>query len=357
MRKIVLMIVILTMISSSWVFAETTVSHERRSHVLESQSDVKKAPMKENKITAKKTTENDSANDKTDAESNTVSKNNGQSNVTVKAASDIEKKNIYHGVSVYTTRNDAEEKYNAALLDAKRNAVEQAGTFIEVHTDMKNFEITTDEIKVLSTAVVKLVPNSVKKQVVSNTNGIMKIRVEADFEVDITKLHDVVKEKTKDSYILVTKVINGVNINSIWFNKREDGKRNDISIGVSITYYNDYRKIFHEIFFTAWRDLENDIPVIISEKYPLAIVFTPQQGEKEYIYISPKDAYSYSSGDVLSIHFRLKTAGYIANWARYRVSLRYYEKNGIMKETFIPQNVLDQWREMIVAPQAIVENS
>lgn len=353
MRKIVLMVVILTMVSSSWVFAETTVSHERRSHVVENQSDVKEAPVKENKTASKKTAENGSNDDMKAVERNTV----GQSNVAVKAKIDNEKKNIYHGVSVYTTRNDTEEKYNAALLDAKRNAVEQAGTYIEVHTDMKNFEITTDEVKVLSTAVVKMVPNSLKKQVVSNTNGVMEIRVEADFEVNVTKLHDVIKDKTKDLYMLATKVINGVNIQSIWFNKREDGTHNDISIGVSVTYYNDYKKCTHELFFMAWRELENDLPVIISEKYPLAIVFTPQQGEKQYIYITPKDAYSYSGGDVMSIHFKLKTVGYIANWSRYRVSLRYYEKDGTMRETFIPQKVLDQWREMIVAPKALVEHN
>ncbi len=163
MRKIILVAVIITMISSSWVSAETVVRQERRFQVTESQSNVKKAPVKENKAADKKMVENGSATDKVAVESNSVTKENGQSNVTATAKEDNEKKNIYHGVSVYTTRNDTEEKYNAALLDAKRNAVEQAGTYIEVHTDMKNFEITTDEVKVLSAVVVRLVPNSIKK--------------------------------------------------------------------------------------------------------------------------------------------------------------------------------------------------
>ncbi|MBR5163048.1 MAG: hypothetical protein IKW79_03385, partial [Schwartzia sp.] len=68
-------------------------------------------------------------------------------------------KDIFTGVTVYTVDDDEDEEdaFEVALLDAKRDAVEQAGTYIEIMTNMRNYEITTDDVKVLSAAVVKMV--------------------------------------------------------------------------------------------------------------------------------------------------------------------------------------------------------
>lgn len=43
-----------------------------------------------------------------------------------------------------------------ALLQAKRTALEQAGTYVESYTKVKNFQLTEDEIKVLSSGLMEV---------------------------------------------------------------------------------------------------------------------------------------------------------------------------------------------------------
>lgn len=355
MRKIVLMVVILTMISTAWVSAETVVSQERRSQVIESQSNVKKAPVKENDAADKKIVENGSA-----ADSSVVPKENGKSNVTVTAKVDSKKKNIYHGVSVYTTRNDTDDEYNAALLDAKRNAVEQAGTYLEVKTEMKNFEITADDVKVMSSAVVRLVPNTIRKEIVSSENGVKKIRVEADFEVNVTVLGQEYAHKIKDLDLIVSiskSSINNAYLASTYRIFKKNLKSIDATIELSVWYYENYKRIRHEIRFGAYRADENEAPVVISEKYPLTFVFYPKNGDSEILNVTPEYANNYIPGDSPCLTFAMQKARYIANWAELKVIMKYYRKDGTVQEVIIPQKVLNQWRDMILSPQNLIDKN
>ena len=78
--------------------------------------------------------------------------------------------NVFIGKSTYTCNEKNEnDAYEAALLDAKRVAVEQAGTHIQVSSEINNFQLTVDKVKVLSSAIVKLLPDSVEKKIISTS--------------------------------------------------------------------------------------------------------------------------------------------------------------------------------------------
>jgi|SRR3989344_578491 len=47
-----------------------------------------------------------------------------------------------------------------ALLQAKRTALEQAGTYVESYSKVKNFQLTEDEIKVITSGLISLRVNS-----------------------------------------------------------------------------------------------------------------------------------------------------------------------------------------------------
>ncbi len=47
----------------------------------------------------------------------------------------------------------AEER---ALLNAKRNAIEQAGTYIESYATVENFKLTHDEIHVIAAGLMQV---------------------------------------------------------------------------------------------------------------------------------------------------------------------------------------------------------
>jgi len=55
------------------------------------------------------------------------------------------------------TRTDAKR---LALLDAKRLALEQAGTYIESITEVKNLDISKDEIRAYTAGIVELIEHT-----------------------------------------------------------------------------------------------------------------------------------------------------------------------------------------------------
>lgn len=73
-----------------------------------------------------------------------------------------------------------------ALEDAKRLALEQAGTYLESLTIVENNAVTLDRIKVIARGTAKLVPGSIRKQysTIDATTGAQKLILEAQFSID-----------------------------------------------------------------------------------------------------------------------------------------------------------------------------
>lgn len=80
------------------------------------------------------------------------------------------------------TPSVAEER---ALLKAKRNAVEQAGTYIASYTSVENFQVTDDKLIALSAGAVKVSVLDTKRTQIGNG---MEIRVKIKALVDTERL-------------------------------------------------------------------------------------------------------------------------------------------------------------------------
>lgn len=73
-----------------------------------------------------------------------------------------------------------------ALEDAKRLALEQAGTYLESLTVVDNNAVTIDRIKVIARGTAKLVPGSIRKryETIDPSTGAQKLVLEAQFAID-----------------------------------------------------------------------------------------------------------------------------------------------------------------------------
>jgi len=83
-----------------------------------------------------------------------------------------------------------------ALLQAKRVAVEQAGTYIESYSKVKNFQLTHDEIQVLASGIIEVTIMDKKRTVVGDGINFwvkIKARVQQDRIEEMAKK---VKEKS-----------------------------------------------------------------------------------------------------------------------------------------------------------------
>lgn len=90
------------------------------------------------------------------------------------------------------TKNDAKR---ICFLEAKRLAIEKAGTYIESSTEVKNFQLTRDEIKTFAGAIVKVDIASEEIKFVGE-NQVIFMTVKAD--VDITSFRERVKQIKSD---------------------------------------------------------------------------------------------------------------------------------------------------------------
>lgn len=90
------------------------------------------------------------------------------------------------------TKNDAKR---ICFLEAKRLAIEKAGTYIESSTEIKNFNLTRDEIKTFAGAIVKVEIASEEIKFVGE-NQIIFMTVKAD--VDIGSFRERVKQIKSD---------------------------------------------------------------------------------------------------------------------------------------------------------------
>ena len=133
-----------------------------------------------------------------------------------------------------TTLEQIEE---IALILAKRDALEKYGIYIESNTIVKNSKVETDEIKVISSGIIKL---KSKKLVNKSENNIITVIVEAIFEIDSNDLTNklVIYEKNKSK-----EIINLINkINEIENNLEEFSKKHNLT-------YEQVKQQLYEIKF------------------------------------------------------------------------------------------------------------
>jgi hypothetical protein len=77
------------------------------------------------------------------------------------------------------TKNDAKR---ICFLEAKRLAIEKAGTYIESTTEIKNFQLTRDEIKTFAGAIVKVDIASEEIKFIGESQVIL-MTVKADVDI------------------------------------------------------------------------------------------------------------------------------------------------------------------------------
>jgi len=83
-----------------------------------------------------------------------------------------------------------------ALLNAKRSALEQAGTYIESYSKVKNFQLVEDEVKVLTAGMVEVTILDKKRTIVGDG---FRFWVKIKAKVKLDKMEDmakIVKEKS-----------------------------------------------------------------------------------------------------------------------------------------------------------------
>lgn len=83
-----------------------------------------------------------------------------------------------------------------ALLNAKRTALEQAGTYIESYSKTKNYQLTADEVKVIASGLMQVTILEKKRTVVGDGFNFW-VKIEA--RVNPEKMEDMaarVKEKS-----------------------------------------------------------------------------------------------------------------------------------------------------------------
>jgi tetratricopeptide (TPR) repeat protein len=91
--------------------------------------------------------------------------------------------------------NEADAK-TFAINDAKRTALEQAGTYLESHTTVINYKLVKDEIITFSAGLVKVrVLNATRRLI----NDMFAYKVDIEATIDIKLLDERIKEIQKDS--------------------------------------------------------------------------------------------------------------------------------------------------------------
>ena len=267
-------------------------------------------------------------------------------------------KDIFTGVTVYTVDDDEDEEaaFDVALLDAKRDAVEQAGTYIEITTNMINYKITTDDVKVLSAAVVKLVPGSIKQQIVSEKDGTKTIRLEAKYHVDTKHLEQgLFPGKEKDLQLSVSRNERDISLHSMYTIFKNGRIDYDAWLDFYITFDRSYNPTFTAFMVRFYRTGEKDVPVVMSDKHPVKMHIYKGRDVKDFVFVNPEQ----SSGPQASFAVRnlnlLKTI--VKWWESDKVCMEFYQKDGTIYEIVIPRKVLNQWYDMIINPWKVVTES
>lgn len=81
------------------------------------------------------------------------------------------------------TRTDAKR---LALLDAKRLALEQAGTYIEGITQIKNFDLTKEEIRAYTAGIVEVIEESTQTAMEGDTT-VVRVNITVKIDPDVVR--------------------------------------------------------------------------------------------------------------------------------------------------------------------------
>ena len=90
---------------------------------------------------------------------------------------------VIHAVGVYTMGDNDSPKIakDAARQEAMRSAVEQAGVYVESYSKTHNMELTEDDVRMISGAVLRVIDERATPELYGN---VMKYTVELTAEVD-----------------------------------------------------------------------------------------------------------------------------------------------------------------------------
>lgn len=78
------------------------------------------------------------------------------------------------------TRTDAKR---LALLDAKRLALEQAGTYVESITEVRNFDLTNEEIRAYTAGIVEVMEQATRTTMEGETT-VVQVDVTTKIDTD-----------------------------------------------------------------------------------------------------------------------------------------------------------------------------
>lgn len=108
----------------------------------------------------------------------------------------VEAKIITGRAEYYVEKGKKNVIEKVALEYAKREALEQAGVYIESESLVKNNVLKKDVVKAITIGTTKLVKNSVKKQY-TKENGKEKLTLVAQFDIDEKEVNENIKRITK----------------------------------------------------------------------------------------------------------------------------------------------------------------
>ena len=109
---------------------------------------------------------------------------------------------IITGTAEYYVDNTSRvEIEKVALESAKREALEQAGVYIESESLVKNNALEKDAVKAITIGTTKLVNNSIKKQY-SQENGREKLTLTAKFDIDEKEVRENLKRVIEQKDLL-----------------------------------------------------------------------------------------------------------------------------------------------------------
>jgi hypothetical protein len=100
----------------------------------------------------------------------------------------------------HDTRADAKR---LALLDAKRLALEQAGTYIESITQVKNFDLTKEEIRACTAGIVEVTEQATRITLEGETTVVrVAVTVNIDTDVVVRQIDALRKNETVKAELL-----------------------------------------------------------------------------------------------------------------------------------------------------------
>ena len=194
-----------------------------------------------------------------------------------------------------------------ALLKAKRNAVEQAGTYIGSFTSVKNFQVTDDNVVALSVGAIKVSVLDTKRTQIGNG---MEIRVKIRAIVDTEMLNTLIKKLyTVEKSTTITKLESqpatvGIDTGIIKLN----GLYQAVSYHGQGHYYYYYYRFFPNgrvsSYFSPLDDRVSDVYKALEISSSGNGNYSVQNGEIKFSLIFPKGNIDYT-GKMIENKLRL----------------------------------------------------